>query len=539
MDMNDSNGTNTRRAMLRAGASGLVLTSAAGIGPRFLTRSAHAQSLAAGMTGGPTGFPGCERYQYNEGMSEGRAIEGIKRLKAAGKAPAKLVFLLGDGAIGQLNKPFPAGAPTVQEVWERETGIKIEFVGVSPEENYPRVMQDISTKSAAYDIYSCFYNEIGDLVSSNGVVELDEYVTKYKPDWADSQRGAPSREIYNLAYTYNKKHYIVSLDGDFQIWTYRKDLFEDPKHRAGYEEKFKTPLRVPATWTEVDQISQYFKSKGFNGHVNLMSPFWGTAIWFNRYLSYDNPNLHPFDTNGRPLINSEPGIRATEAHVKSREWSSKDILTWTYAEGYGSMGDGTGVMMCTYSNMAKFMDRIGPDGKPATKATGKFGSFVPCGTVHGKALIRRSCLYNSTSATVSAQSRYPEAAYLFLQWLSSTRIYSWLSANPGGYLDPWQLANLSDPLVAETYHSYHVPVIKETIVRSAPTMNFPGARAMYSALDKQLQAAMVDGKSVKKALDDAAAEWQSIIKRKGEKQMLEQINAARSAYPTLVEKVPS
>jgi multiple sugar transport system substrate-binding protein len=249
--------------------------------------------------------------------------------------------------------------------------------------------------------------------------------------------------------------------------------------------------------------------------------------------------LFPFDLNGKPLIDSDLGIKAAEAHVKSKEWSSKDILTWTYAEGYGSMGDGTGVMMSTYTNLPKFMDRMNADGTPATKATGKFSSFIPPGTLHGDALIRRSCLYLNTSATVSSQSKYPEAAYLLLQYLSSTRVFTWLSANPGGYFDPWQLANLSDPLVIETYHAYHLPVIKETIIRSAPTMNFPGTRAMYDALDKNLQAAMTGGKTVKDAMNDAAGEWTKIIKRKGEKKMHEQINAQRSAFPIVVDKMPA
>jgi multiple sugar transport system substrate-binding protein len=529
----------SRRTLLKAGASGLAMTSAVGIAPRYLSGSAYAADLASGMTGGPTGFPGAERYQYNEGMSEGRAIEGIKKLKSAGKAPAKLVFLIGDGAMGQINKPYPPTGPSVQQVWEKETGIKIEMAGVSPEENYPRVMQDITTKSGAYDIYTSFFNEIGDLVESNGIVDLDEYVAKYKPDWLDPQRGAPTKEIYNFAYTYNKKVYIVSLDGDFQVWVYRKDLFEDPQNKKQYEDRFKTPLRQPATWTEVDQISQFFHEKGLNGHTNLLSPFWGTSTWFNRYVSYGNPNYYPFDESGKPLINSELGVNAAAAHVKSREWSSKDILNWTYAEAYGSMGDGTGVMMCTFSNLPKFMDRKNPDGTPATKATGKFNSFIPPGTLHGSDLVRRSCLYLNTSATVSSQSKHPEAAYLFLQWLSSTRVFTWMSANPGGYYDPWQLANLSDPLVIETYHDYHVPVIRETIIRSAPTMNFPGTRAMYDALDKNLQAAMTGSKLVKEAMNDSAAEWTKIIKRKGEKKMLEQINAARAGFPKIVDKMPT
>ena len=303
-------------------------------------------------------------------------------------------------------------------------------------------------------------------------------------------------------------------------------------------DRFKTALRQPPTWTEVDQISQLFKEKGLNGYSNLCRDL-GHQHMVQPLCQLRRSNYYPFDESGNPLINSELGVKAAAAHVKSREWSSKDILNSTYAEAYGSMGDGTGVMMCTFSNLPKFMDRKNPDGTPATKATGKFNSFIPPGTLHGSDLIRRSCLYLNTSATVSSQSKHPEAAYLFLQWLSSTRVFTWMSANPGGYYDPWQLANLSDPLVIETYHDYHVPVIRETIIRSAPTMNFPGTRAMYDALDKNLIAAMTGGKEVKEAMDDAAAEWIKIIKRKGEKKMLEQINAARAGFPKIVDKMPA
>ena len=400
-------------------------------------------------------------------------------------------------------------------------------------------MQDITTKSGAYDIYTSFFNEIGDLVESNGIVDLDEYVAKYKPDWSDPIRGAPTKEIYNLSYTYNNKVYIVSLDGDFQTWVYRKDLFEDPQNKKEYEDKFKMPLRQPATWTEVDQIAQFFKAKGFNGHTNLLSPFWGTSTWFSRYLSYDKPNLFPFDLNGKPLIDSDLGIKAAEAHVKSKEWSSKDVLTWSYAEGYGSMGDGTGVMMSTYTNLPKFMDRMNADGMPATKATGKFSSFIPPGTLHGDKLIRRSCLYLNTSATVSSQSKYPEAAYLLLQYLSSTRVFTWLSANPGGYFDPWQLANSQ----RSSRHRNLPRVPRPRDQRDDHTVcsdhELPGNGAMYDALDKNLQAAMTGGKTVKDAMNDAAGEWTKIIKKKGEKKMHEQINAQRSAFPVVIDKMPA
>ena len=116
-------GTISRRRLLKTGVAGFALTSAIGIAPRYIS-VAHADvGLRQGMTGGPTGFDGCERYQYNPEMPEGRAIEGIKALKAAGKAPSKLIFLMSEGAIGQLTKSYPANAPTIESLWEKETGI--------------------------------------------------------------------------------------------------------------------------------------------------------------------------------------------------------------------------------------------------------------------------------------------------------------------------------------------------------------------------------------------------------------------------------
>ena len=115
----------TRRQFLKSSTAAAAAAGLGGFTP-FAAIPALAGGFAPGMTGGPTGFDGAERFQYNNGMSEGRAIEGIKALKAAGNTPEKLTMLLTDGAIGQITKPFPDGAPSVKDVWEKETGIEID-----------------------------------------------------------------------------------------------------------------------------------------------------------------------------------------------------------------------------------------------------------------------------------------------------------------------------------------------------------------------------------------------------------------------------
>lgn len=67
--------------------------------------------LASGMIGGPTGFDGAERYQYSADEAPGRAVEALRKLKAEGKAPDKLVIMLPPGAVGHWEKPYPEGAP--------------------------------------------------------------------------------------------------------------------------------------------------------------------------------------------------------------------------------------------------------------------------------------------------------------------------------------------------------------------------------------------------------------------------------------------
>ena len=531
----------SRRKFLQTGTAGFALTAAIGINPRFIS-PAFASDLAQGMTGGPTGFDGAERFQYNETMSEGRAIEGIKKLKAAGKTPEKLTMLLTDGAIGQIDKAFPKGAPSVKDVWERETGIKLEIVGAPAGEIWKRVLQDVTTQSGAFDIYTHPWNSVGDLVEANGAVKLDEYVDKYKPDWADPERGSMTPQIAELLYKYNGSHYTVSLDGDFHVWVYNKAMFDDPAHVAAFEKRYNHPLRHPVTWEESDHISEYFTGvtgitgKKMFGNGNDMSPFWGLPKFYARMAAQAVPNMYWFDDHGRPNLDTPQAIKAANEYVASIKWAHPDALSWTYAEAYAGMANGITAHCMEYTNLPKFNDFIKEDGSPGTPIAGKLGAYIPPGVKHGDKLIRRSVIYYNINADVSTGSKYPEVAYLFLQWLSSTRTFSWMSGNPTGYFDPAQKANLAEPLVQQTYHPYMVDAIKETIVRCAPTLNFAGQTAMDTALDEELQAALTGQKTPEQAMLAAQKKWEKVIQRKGEDKMIPIINASRAAWPTLVEK---
>ena len=158
----------SRRQLLASGGKAAALTAAIGIAPSFIRpgRAFAADALSPGMIGGPTGFNGAERYQYGPDTPEGRAVEAAKALKASGAD--RIVLGLSDGSIGQLTQPFPAGAPSIKDLWEKETGITLDIVGVPNGQEFTKTMQDISTKGGAYDIYAVEWNRLGDLAAHLG-----------------------------------------------------------------------------------------------------------------------------------------------------------------------------------------------------------------------------------------------------------------------------------------------------------------------------------------------------------------------------------
>ena len=308
----------------------------------------------------------------------------MRKLKAEGKAPDKLNILMTDGAIGHFTKPWPPDGPTLQSIWEEETGVKLEFFSVSPEEQFNKVIQDVTTGSAAYDVYTFGYAAMGDLSEANGIAPLGEWIEKHGADFADPERGMPTSESYDMLYKYGGDPRSVCYDGDAQVWVYRRDLVDDPQNQKEFGDKYGWELGPPRTWEETDQLAEFFTSKGMLGNGNMMSAFWGISTWYNRYVSKDNPNQHLFDGEGNPLIDTDAGIEATEEHIRSLDWSDKGGLAWSWSEYYGNMAQGNSFMLGTFSNCPKFLDTVKEDGSPATAVTARWA---------------RSCRPESSSAT--------------------------------------------------------------------------------------------------------------------------------------------
>lgn len=488
--------------------------------------------LASGMIGGPTGFEGAERYQYGPDSPAGRAMEALRNLPAD-KKPAVLQVMHPGGAVGHWSVPFPEGAPTAQQVFEEESGIKLEIIGTDENSQFTKIIQDTTTQAGEYDIYSFWGNNRGTLAESGAFLILDEFVDQYRPEWDKYYVGG---QLTVESYAKYAGHYVsVSFDGDYQSWNYRRDLFEDPKEMADFKAKYGWDLQWPETWEQLDQLSEFFHrpDQGLLGCTDIRNSIWGLTNWIQRYASFANPAQMYFDpTTGKPLINSPAGIQATQEYAATMAYKSPDALAWGWPEQYNNMAAGGAAITCAFPNMPKFLDN---PGNPDSTIAGKLRTGISPGRIIDGKLIRRTVWWPNITFAVSTQTKYPEVAYLFLQWGGSPSMFTFMVGNPAGYFDPFQVSDFKDPVVVASYHEYHVPTMTGSIERSVPPLNLNGASEYETALDTNVQAVIAGQKTAEQAMADCEAEWEKITDRLGRDKQIAAIAAQVAAYSTVVD----
>ena len=222
---------------------------------------------------------------------------------------------------------------------------------------------------------------------------------------------------------YAGSYYAVSLDGDYQVWVYRQDLFDNAENQKDFKAKYGYDLAFPKTWKQHADVAAFFTqpNQKLYGSIDLKNPLWGYSNWMMRYVSAANPNQYYFDLNAKPLINGPAGIQATKEHVASMAWTYPDTLSKSWPEEYAAMGAGNAAMATMFSNVTKFI----PGNPGLDTANPKIGSLlrtaVAPGRMVGGKLIRRSIIYQNNQFVVNAfaSKKLQEPAYLVLQWLSS------------------------------------------------------------------------------------------------------------------------
>ncbi len=498
------------------------------------------EGLGEGMYGGPVGFPGAERYQYPLDSEEGRAISALRQLRQDGKAPDKLIVQVLNFARPQFEKGFPEGAASHVQLFEEETGIKIEFVETEPASEYQENLRNASTKNGSFDIVTSAIEETGDFAEAGLIRPLDEYVDKYQPSWLDPVYGyAGGETTVNLFNKYKGSYYFVAFDNDTQPYFYRSDLLESPDEQAAFADQYGRPLEFPLTWEHHDEVAAFFTRPDAEiplyGDVGTLAPFWGAVNWNQRFVSAANPNLLFFNADGSANVNNEGGVRAFAELLASLEHHEPGALEKDWFAQYQLMGGGNGFMGGSFPNQTKLVP-----GNPDLD-TASVGQYIKSDVTPGRevdgALIRRPVIFYNISYGVNAfaDPSHHEAAYLFLQWAGGARVYTWLTFNPGGYQDPHHTYSLDDPYVAQSYKPQPLGQFANIIPRSAPPITIKGGGAYRDSLSEELQKVLTKQQTPEKAAKALEDRWNKITEEQGLETQVGALEGYFAAFPQVTD----
>ena len=437
-----------------------------------------------------------------EGPADGSAYRAVEAAKQFSGVTLNMTYEVGLQALDPRNFSGP--------VWEQLTGIKSNVVELSLPDVYSKSISEHIAASGAYDILDTLPAWVPSLADGGVIAPLDDYMAKYL-NTADLDDYHP---LYKALPTYKGKTWGFFDDGDIFALYYRKDIFEDPKLMEAYQAKFSKPLEVPKTWEDYAQVAQFI--------TDQMAPNVYGAGHFRKFGTPGNQFdfVQQFRTNGgkffddnmKASLASDAGVKtltnmlaANAASIPGNNELDAVSVWVAWLQGKLAMiysWPPTGRMTAGYSQSDKSINFV-----PQSTIADKVGyAVVPGNPQHAAGF--HKCL--------AADSANLEAAYLFMQWVTSPPVSLARVMLPYALRDPYRLSHFKSELYAGLF-----PTAKEYLVNLNNSANvglldiiMPGGQDYYLSIDRMCTAVWA-GADPKASLETAAAEWDTVTDRLG------------------------
>jgi multiple sugar transport system substrate-binding protein len=484
-----------------------VLQGAAGLAALGLTGRAHpvtARGAAPSLT--PAAINAAQRALR---QSQDSAQAAVDAANALDPKPEAINVVWEDGL--QLQDPTIFSGP----MWEELTGIKINPIGKPFPELFSAQVAEHLGETGAYDVLSMVPSWTADFVAQGLAEPLDPYIEQYMAP-ADLDDYHP---LYQGLMKYGDQRYGLFDDGDTIILYYRTDLFEDPANNDAFKAQYGRDLAAPKDWTEYDQIQSFFTEQGGGnswGGASQRAP--GQVYgWFSE--EFRNRGGRFFDDASLDAsLDSQAGIDTLTRMIESNKTMPPGVETWGFIEvltawmaGQLAMIGGTWPPIGRWSEgtTAEQLSWV-----PETQVKGKVGySVMPMGhSLHNAGF----CL------AVSADSPNKEAAYLFIQWMTSPTISLQRVMLPYALRDPYRLSHYA----SEEYRGRwpNAGTYLDTLQRAADgallDIIMPGSAEYHTAID-QLVTDAQSGTPVDQALGDGNVKFNEITDRIGRESQME------------------
>lgn len=433
----------------------------------------------------------------------------------------------------------------VKEEFEAATGAQLEIVRLPGVEHYPSIITDLTNRTGKYDASIAGGWWVGDMVAGDHLRSYDDlYDDPRFPKWNFDDVLPGPRQLL----TYSGKKYMVAYDHDGQVLYYRRDLLNDPRHQAGFKQKYGYPLAVPQTWKQLRDALEYFHGQDLNGdgtadHGIVLALKPGSQGMFN-YMTLSgsfvigptNPKLYWFDPQTmKPLITSPGHVRALEQFIELVKFGPREMLTWDHGRGWDEFLAGRSAFALSWGDLGALAQQ------PGSRVKGKTGAAPVPGTHEYFDLTRQRWVKTSTlnrvgnttgaswAGVISKYSKVPEATYFLLALLATNekskvyaargsdgvdpgRKFHFLPPDGTGSPEPYAQAGWDEADVRDYLSAFH-QVFSDR--QQFPYLRIPGTYSYWLALDLHLVEAAGGQLSAAAALQAAAADFEEITIRLG------------------------
>ena len=496
----------SRRQVL-GGAAGL-----AALGLFGQARPIAARSAAPSLT--PAAISAAQRAIRQTADSAQAAVDAANALDPKPEA----LNVVWEDAL-QLQDPTIFSGP----MWEELTGIKINAIGKPFPELFSTQVAEHLGATGAYDVLSMVPAWTADFVTQGLVEPIDPYIEQYMVQ-ADLDDYHP---LYRELMNYGGQRYGLFDDGDMIVLYYRTDLFTDPANQDAFKAQYGYDLAAPKDWKEYDDIQAFFTEQGGGnswGGASQRAP--GQVYgWFSE--EFRNRGGRFFDDASLDAtLNSEAGVETLTRMLASNKTMPAGVETWGFIEVLSAWMAGQLAMIGgTWPPIGRWSEGTTAEQLswvPETKVAGNVGySVMPMG----------HSLHNAGfSLAVSADSPSKEAAYLFIQWLTSPAISLQRVMLPYALRDPYRLSHYA----SEEYRARwpNAGAYLDTLQAAADgallDIIMPGSAEYHTAIDQMVTAAQA-GTPVEQALADGNGVFNEITDRIGRESQM----AAYETFKTL------
>jgi len=423
-------------------------------------------------------------------------------------------------------------------------------------ELYSRLLAGMTGAAAPFDVIFYAPAWAGDFAP---------YLAELPPEIAEDETLDDIAPIFReRLMQWNGRWLSVTVDGDLFSGYYRRDLFNDPAHRAAFAARYGYELAAPVTWRQYRDIAEFFTGRT-DAHGRLL---YGTAeafarggqqFWtaFARAAAYTNPPGQPgaqfFDPETMtPAVNNPGWARAIAEYVEILRFCPPDAAGYGIADSRRAFIGGHTAMTLDWGDTgplaeqgesSAIVDQVGYFVLPGSSEVwdGRRGAWVTLPAVQRTPFLA----FGGWVAAVPRNARQPQAAWNYILWFSSpaNSLEDVLDGSSG--INPYRYSHFAaidawTRVFSRRAAAEYLGVIRASLESpyAALDLRLPGFNDYTQSFEHYLTQVLSGRMALQPALDAVAGEWEAITSRRGKAAQRALYRTSMGLPPQLLPDAP-